>query len=240
MIMEAVKDRYLRITENINKACGDSGRDPKSVKLVVVTKKQPVDKIIEVLKAGATALGENYPQEAFEKKRSVPVEFSAHWHMIGHIQSRKIKYIVDSCDCVHTIDRLDVAKKLNQACSNTGLKLPVLVEVNISGEENKQGYRIQSTEDKDHFYAEIEQLIHLNFLDFCGLMTMPPFSTTAEESRWVFRGCRLLLEDIQERYRLPLLTQLSMGTSQDYEVAIQEGATYVRIGEAIMGERTYP
>lgn len=235
--METIKERYIKVTENIVTACNLVKRDSAEVKLVVVTKRQPAQKIIQVIEAGATILGENYPEEAWKKIINNPIMLTIQWHMIGNVQSRKIKYLVDYFNCIHTIDRLVSAQKIDEACAKVGKKMPALIEVNLSGEISKHGYPVYDKEKLNDFYDEIEKMLSLNWLSLTGLMTMPPSTNNQEDSRKIFRACRLLLEEISNRFNLPDFTQLSMGTSQDYEVAIQEGATFLRIGEAIMGER---
>jgi pyridoxal phosphate enzyme (YggS family) len=155
------------------------------------------------------------------------------------LQSRKIKYIVDEFSRIHSIDRDEIAIKLNTQLAAANKLMPALFEINLSGEESKSGYaaREESSwlELCDHFI----ELKKLSNLEFCGFMTMPPFTNDPEESRPVFAKCRKLLEMMQKRSGQTRFNQLSMGTSLDYEVAIQEGATFIRIGEAIMGKRVY-
>lgn len=236
--MSTIRDRFLCVYEKIFNTCIKYGRDPNSIKLVVVTKKQPVEKILQLLQAGASILGENYPEEIQGKRLMIPDEFVFQWHMIGHIQSRKIKYVVKFCDFVHSIDSLDLGLKLDQACVTAKTTIPAFIEINISGEQSKQGFNLQNSEGKSLFFRNFDKLLQSQGIQLIGLMTMPPYSKVAEDSRQVFRTCRVLLEEIQAEFKLTSFTQLSMGTSQDFEVAIQEGATYLRIGEAIMGERT--
>jgi pyridoxal phosphate enzyme (YggS family) len=190
-----------------------------------------------VLQAGTSQLGENYPEETVAKMPSIHGRPS--WHMIGHLQSRKIKFIIDGFSMIHSIDREEIAIKLNDALQSCEKRLPALVEVNLSGEETKSGF---SAWDEKEWPALADRIIKLNDLpamDFIGLMTMPPFEEDPEASRKYFSKCRKFLEQIQKRMQKPEFCQLSMGTSIDYAVAIEEGATYLRIGQAIMGERTY-
>lgn len=237
--METIRDRYLKVNEIIREKCIKSSRNADEVKLIVVTKKQPVEKIIQVIEAGAETLGENYPEEIVTKRLQLPSDLNPRWHMIGHIQSRKIKYIVQYFDFVHAIDRISVAQKLSQTCAAFNVIMPVLLEVNLSGEDSKQGYPVVNQEDRDRLIYEIETMKSLNTLELRGLMTMPPLVNDKLKNRKIFNNCRILLEDIQHNCALPQFNQLSMGTSQDYETAIEEGATYIRIGEAIIGTRQY-
>ena len=159
--------------------------------------------------------------------------------MIGHVQSRKIKFIIQHFSFVHTIDRISLAQKLNQNCETENKFLPVLIELNLSGEETKQGYQFSNKVNVDLLINEIEDMKSLRHLELCGLMTMPPLVSEKGDNRAIFEKCKYLLEEINDKCDLPGFTQLSMGTSQDYEIAIEEGATFIRIGEAIMGARQY-
>ncbi len=235
--MDTIRDRYLEIRERMIDACRKSGRNPDDVKLVVVTKKQPIEKIIQVIEAGANILGENYPEEVVEKIHDLPQVMTPQWHMIGHVQSRKVKFIIQHFSFVHTIDRISVAQKLNNNCETENKILPVLIELNLSGEETKQGYPVSNKINVDLLINDIEEMKSLRHLDLCGLMTMPPLVTKKGDNRAIFERCRYLLEKINKKCDLPGFTQLSMGTSQDYKIAIEEGATFIRIGEAIMGTR---
>jgi pyridoxal phosphate enzyme (YggS family) len=235
--MEDIRRNYLETLEKIARCAARSARSVDSIQFLVVTKGQSAEKIKEVIEAGATDLGENYPEETHTK---IPLIGSpVHWHMIGHLQSRKIKYIVEDFSMIHSIDRADVAIKLSADLAEAQKAMPALFEVNLSGEESKSGF---AAWDENEWPQLIEQLVNLQKLpglNFCGLMTMPPFSVEPETSRPVFQKCRRLLEMYQKTTKTTNFDQMSMGTSIDYEVAIQEGATYVRVGQAVMGERTY-
>ena len=134
--MDLIKDRYTRIQENIQNSCVSAGRPQNAVKLIVVIKKQPIERIIQVVNAGAEFLGENYPEDIFDKITLLPDGIKPKWHMIGHIQSRKIKILVQSFSYIQSIDRISVARKLNQACAEANITLPILLQVNLSGEES--------------------------------------------------------------------------------------------------------
>lgn len=235
--MDSIRDRYLRVCDKVNRIAIKASRSPSDVKLVVVTKKQPVEKILQVIEAGATLLGENYPEDIHEKITRIPANYQIQWHMIGHIQSRKIKHILNYCNYVHCVDRLEIAKKLDNACRNLSIVLPVLIEVNIIGEDNKFGYSINTNEEKEELFLDIEAITQLKCLKLRGFMTIPPVVSKPEQNQFAFIKCRELLEEAKTKLGLKDFDQLSMGTSQDYESAIQEGATFIRVGEAIMGER---
>jgi PLP dependent protein len=233
-----IKQNYLAFVDEITLCAANNGRRAEDIRLVVVTKGQPVEKIAQVLEAGAIVFGENYPEETAEKiplLMNSPIE----WHMIGHLQSRKIKYIADDFAMIHSIDRAEIAVKLNERLAASGKSMTALFEVNLSGEESKSGYAAWDENGWDALIDDLMKSKELPCLHFTGLMTMPPFAEDPEESRSVFIKCRRLLERFQKRSGDADFGNLSMGTSLDYTVAIQEGATFLRIGQAIMGERTY-
>ena len=236
-----IRERFIEVSRRIHAAGERAGRKTDSVKLVVVTKGQSVEKIVEVIAAGATCIGENYPEETHQKIVQIRnVNSSIELHMIGHLQSRKIKYIADDFSMIHSIDGLEIARDLNAKLQLAQKTLPALLEVNLSGEESKHGFN--GWEEKNWPKLVDQWLLlwtQLPFLDFIGLMTMPPFTENPGNSRQYFRECRKLLRFVQERNGKTSFDQLSMGTSLDYEVAVEEGATFVRIGEAIMGKRIY-
>ncbi len=157
--------------------------------------------------------------------------------MIGHIQSRKIKLVVEYYSMVHSLDSFDTAIKLNTACENCGKKMPVFVEVNIAGESSKYGIEASLENQWDEVVKFVSNIFDLQWLIPVGLMTMPPYTNQGESNRLYFRRCRELLSYINQKLTITGFNELSMGTSSDFEVAIEEGATYVRVGEAIMGPR---
>jgi PLP dependent protein len=232
-----VRDNFLKVTDRICEACNRTNRDSQSVRLVVVTKGQLPEKINEVLEAGANQLGENYPEQTIRKIPFINSGFKPSWHMIGHIQSRKIKFLLPNFSMIHSIDSVGLAQKLDNYFLENRVKIPALIEVNLSGEKSKFGFNVSSKEEKDTFFLEIERVLQTKNLSLNGLMTMPPNTMDSNESRKYFARCRELLFTIQQKFSLTRFTELSMGTSMDFEVAIEEGATLVRIGEAIMGKR---
>ncbi len=237
MAEASIAEKYALVEEKVRTAIKRSGRRPDEVHLVVVTKGQTPQKIAEVIAAGATFLGENYPEETSQKIKEMGTKAtSIDWHMIGHLQSRKIKYVVNNFDMIHSIDRPEIAVALDQKLT---VPMNALLEVNLSGEESKGGFAVWDEAQWAKFSDTVAELVELKNLQFLGLMTMPPFANQAEDSRQYFEKCRRLLEFMQKQLGRASFTQLSMGTSIDYEVAIAEGATYVRIGEAIMGPRNY-
>lgn len=221
-----IKDNLKLITENIKTACEKANRNIEDVKLIAVSKKQSLDVIKEAKDCGINQFGENYVQELQEKHLSIN---NVGWHFIGHLQSNKAKIVAPMISMLHSLDRLSLAGKLNKALTH---ELPVLVQVNVSGEQSKEGV---SPENLSDFLKKLESYEHLQI---CGLMTMPPWAEAAEDSRKYFAKLRTLLEKHKTQLSRPeLFKELSMGTSQDYPVAIEEGATYIRLGSVLLGKR---
>lgn len=232
-----IAENYQNIQAKIADACSRSGRSPQEVNLVVVTKNQPAWKINEVIHSGARRLGENYPEQLAQKIAGIDQTLNPEWHMIGHLQSRKIKYIVEYFSMMHSIDNLDMAEKLSDACKTTGIRLPVCIEVNIAGEISKYGINASDEEEWGLISDLVLKISKMGHLIPIGLMTMPPYVEDGELNRNHFHKCRVLLDFIRQKTNLSEFRELSMGTSSDFETAIEEGATFVRIGEAIMGSR---
>lgn len=227
----------INISDNINTtkqriaaAALKCGRDPDSIKLLAVTKTIPTEYIIKAIDAGITMLGENYVQEARDKIAAIGSR--AQWHMIGHLQTNKAKYVVTLFDYVHSVDRMELAQELDKRAGLINRKLNVLIEVNVSGEKSKSGI------PADDAPALIKQIAGLENLAMRGLMTMAPYSNNPENARPYFSALRNLRDNIsrQQISGIPM-EELSMGMTDDFEVAIEEGATIIRIGRAIFGKR---
>jgi PLP dependent protein len=233
---EDIASRYRLVSEQVKTTALRCGRSIHSIRVVAVCKKQPVKVILEAIQAGAANFGENYPEEAVEKIQAIQ-DMTIQWHMIGHVQSRKTGMVANYFDAVHSIDSLGIAQKLNNHLQNINKRMPVLLEVNIGSEESKTGFEVEAHEQKEQFIKDVEQIILLNNLKLNGLMVMPPFTSNPEESRKYFNRAHKLLDELQERFPSLELKELSMGTSVDYLVAIEEGATLVRVGTAIFGKR---
>lgn len=210
-------------------ACERCGRDPASVQLLAVSKGHPPEVIREALDLGLTHFGESKVQEAKAKLPLCPGR--ARWQMIGHLQTNKARDAVQLFDLIHSVDSLRLAEELNRRAEQLARTVPVLLEANIAGEAGKFGYR------PDLLLAELGQINALPRLEIHGLMTMAPWSPDPERARPVFRGLRQLKERCEERLGAPL-PQLSMGMSGDFEPAIEEGATLIRIGTALFGGRS--
>ena len=236
--MDTIRDRFCAINQKIEEACVLSGRKFTDLKLIVVTKGQSVEKILEVVDAGSINLGENYPEETIIKIEKLKRITTLQWHMIGHLQSRKIKLIYPDFYKVHSIDSLSLAEKINKFYQTKNSVCEILLELNIAGEASKYGFDASSIKNRDNLLVTIENLLQLKNLHIGGLMTMPPVTEKPENNEIYFNNCREFMEKINNHFSINL-TDLSMGTSMDFESAIKCGATYVRVGEAIMGKRNY-
>ncbi len=225
-----IKENLERVLERIEKACDRAGRSPEEVKLVGVTKQVPPERIREAYEAGLKVFGENRIQEALPKMEKL-ADLDIEWHFIGVLQSNKVKKAVENFALIHSISSLKLAKKANGVGERAGKKVPVLFELNLGGEETKAGF------SEEEFFASLDELASLNFLKPLGLMVIPPF-LPPEQVRPYFAKLRSLLEEVRKRgYFCEDFRELSMGMSNDFEVAIEEGATMVRIGTAIFGRR---
>jgi PLP dependent protein len=225
--MSAIRENLQRVMERIEKAARRAGRDPAEIKLVAVSKTVEAARVKEAIEAGVSILGENYVQEA--QRKIEEIGRSVAWHFIGHLQSNKAKYAVRLFDVIHSVDGLPLAQELNRRAEQAGQKTKVMVEVNLSGEETKFGT------DEEKVLNIAKGILSLEHLSLEGLMTMPPYFDSPEMSRPYYIQLRGLKERM-EREGISL-KELSMGMSNDFEIAIEEGATYVRVGTAIFGER---
>jgi pyridoxal phosphate enzyme (YggS family) len=223
-----IAERIASISQRIEAACERAGRDPGSVLLVAVSKTHPAEAVREALRAGVRHLGENRHAEAQEKRPLVPEP--AEWHFIGRLQTNKAKYFPGLFEWIHSIDRAAAAEAVARAYAKAGMTARVLLQVNVSGEATKAG------SDGDAAFALARAAMGLEGLRIEGLMTMAPFEPRPEDTRPVFRATRLLRDRIAAETGLAL-PHLSMGMTNDFEVAIEEGATMVRLGTAIFGER---
>lgn len=219
-----VWDNLQQVREKVRLAAARAGRDLKQIKIIAVTKKVEVPRIREVVQGGVIDLGENRVQELNDKITALPADI--HWHMIGHLQTNKIKYVVGRVDLIHSLDRFSLAEEINRRAVKLGVAARVLVQVNTSGEKTKYG--LSSVELPDFLTA----LRDLPQISVQGLMTIAPYAPNPEEVRPYFRELRLLAD----RHGLE---HLSMGMTNDFEVAVEEGADMLRLGTAIFGSRVY-
>jgi len=230
-------DNYMRVLERITKAANNAGRNPDDIRMVVVTKAQPIEAIQAVINAGATVLGENYIDEALPKIMGLKNKPAIEWHMIGHVQSRKAFPVCKYFQCLHSLDSLKLAEKLARNAVELNISLPVMLEFNVGGEESKSGWNIWIDENWNDILSDIEKIIALPGLNLLGMMTIPPYSPNAEVTRPYYQRLRKFKEIVINQFKLSNFTDLSMGMSGDFEIAIQEGSTWVRIGQAIFGPR---
>ena len=226
-LMSTVRDNLLKVRERIERAAQKAGRDPKEIELVAVSKTVEVDRIKEAIEAGVSILGENYVQEA--QKKIEALEKPVSWHFIGHLQSNKAKYAVRLFDAIHSIDSVPLAEELDRRAAQSDRVVRVMIEVNLSKEATKFGT------DEAKVFNLAGRIQDLDHLSLEGLMTMPPYFDSPEMSRPYYVALRELKEKMIKE-GIPL-KELSMGMSNDFEIAIEEGATYVRVGTAIFGPR---
>ena len=229
MICENIKKIQARIQD----AAEGSGRNPEEIRLVAVSKRMPVEAIVEANQCGQVIFGENYPQEAKEK---IPrLDPSLRWHFIGHLQSNKARIVAELFQVVETVDRLKIGKALDNYARKLNKTLDVLIQVNVGREPQKSGILPEKTEEL------LALLQPLRNLKVCGLMTMPPYGREPEASRPWFRELRQLSLQCAAKglFNNTNSVELSMGMSGDYSVAIEEGATLIRVGTAIFGARQY-
>ena len=216
------------VLERIDDACRRASRSPHTVRLVAVSKTMPAERIGRLVAAGHTLLGENRVQEALSKMADVGPD--ARWHLVGHLQRNKARQAVGRFELIHSVDRLELAQELDRRAAVAGVTQPILVQVNLALEQSKHGV------GESELPRLLESIAPLASLALCGLMTIPPPVHRAEESRPWFSRLRELREQAAARIGRSL-PELSMGMSDDFEVAVEEGATLVRVGRAIFGER---
>lgn len=236
-LVSNIRARYQGVLAQIEAAAARAGRAPGAVQLVVVSKMQPVEVVQAALAAGIRVLGENYAEEAVEKIRALGPLEGLQWHMIGHVQSRKADLVAQNFDLMHSLDSLKLAQRLERFAAEARRCLPVLLECNVGGEASKFGYAASNPAEWEALRAEAEQIAALPHLQIRGLMTMPPLYEGGELTRPFFRRLRELREYLAKTVHQVHWDELSMGTSADFVAAIEEGATLVRVGTAILGAR---
>lgn len=227
-----LKDNLTNVEQHIKEACERSGRSLSEVCLVAVSKTKPKEMLMEVYDCGIRQFGENYVQEMVDKVESLPKDIT--WHMIGHLQRNKVKYVVGRAAMIHSVDSERLAAAISEEAVKKNIVQDILVEVNVAGEENKFGV---TCEDASAFIENIAQLKNIRIR---GLMTSAPFVDNPEDNRKYFKQLKQLLVDInQKNIDNVCMDVLSMGMTNDYTVAVEEGATHVRVGTAIFGARDY-
>ncbi len=228
----SIEQNIIDVKKRINEAALKSGRNPDEILLLAVSKTIDVPKIKEAVNCGLNSLGENRVQEIMEKYE--PMGEGINWHLIGHLQTNKVKYIIDKVCLIHSVESLKLAEEINKRAEKAGVVMDILVEVNMSDEESKFGIK---PKDCENFIRQLSLLKNINVK---GLMTVAPFTENPEENRIYFKEMKKLLIDINNKKIDNInMTELSMGMTGDYCVAIEEGATIVRVGTGIFGERFY-
>jgi pyridoxal phosphate enzyme (YggS family) len=226
--VETIKNNLEIIKEKIKKAALKANRNPEEIKLVAVTKTATIEQIKEAISAGVKIIGENKVQEAKEKYQILTADIE--WHLVGHLQSNKVKYAIEIFDCIHSVDSIKLAQEIDKRSLQFGKITNVLLEVNVSGEETKYGIK---PEEVEPFLKEISEFSRIRIR---GLMTIAPIAEDKEEVRPYFRKLRELSEEIKSKsIKNVKMDYLSMGMTEDFEVAIEEGANMVRIGRGIFG-----
>lgn len=227
-----IKENLAEVEAKICAACERAGRKRNEVTLIAVSKTKPVSMLMEAYDSGIRKFGENKVQEMMDKYESMPQDI--HWHMIGHLQRNKVKYLMGKAALIHSVDSLRLAEEISSQSVRHGVNTDILIEVNIAGEETKFGT------SRDEAIRLVEDAAKLPNIHICGLMTIAPFVDDPEDNRIYFRQIKQLSVDIAEK-KLDNVDMwiLSMGMTGDYEVAIEEGATMVRVGTGIFGERDY-
>lgn len=227
-----IADNLIRVTEDIHSACKRSGRSDSTCQLIAVSKTKPVSMLEEAYNAGVRDFGENKVQELVDKYDKLPSDIR--WHMIGHLQRNKVKYIIDKVFLIHSVDSFRLAEEISKEAQKKGICADILLEVNVSGEESKFGIV------PDGLTELVYDISRLPGIRIKGLMTVPPYTENAEDNRKYFKELKKLSVDINKKsIDNVFMDILSMGMTGDYEVACEEGASYVRVGTGIFGERDY-
>ena len=227
-----VAENLEQVRKNIELACREAGRDPKEVTLISVSKTKPVSMLKEAYDAGSRDFGENKVQEIMDKVPQLPSDIR--WHMIGHLQRNKVKYIVDKVALIHSVDSLRLAETIEHEAARHNVTVPVLIEVNVAQEESKFGLKTEEV------LSLVESVAAFPHIHIEGLMTIAPYTENPEENRPYFKKIKELSVDIaKENIDNVSMDILSMGMTNDYEVAIEEGSTMVRVGTGIFGARNY-
>ena len=227
-----LKENLEAVQKNIIEACKKVGRDSNEVTLIAVSKTKPLSDIEEIMDLGVIEFGENKVQELVDKYENIKAP--VHWHLIGHLQTNKVKYIVDKVALIHSVDSLKLAEQISKEAVKKNVISNILVQVNVAKEETKFGI------ETEEVYDLVEKISKLPNISILGLMTIAPFVENPEENRLIFRKLHQLYVDIKQKNIDNVnMNVLSMGMTNDYQVAIEEGATMVRVGTGIFGARNY-
>lgn len=227
-----IKENITQIQEKINNVCQRCKRAPEDVTLIAVSKTKPAEAVLEAIEAGQKDFGENKVQELCDKIDIIPD--NVRWHLIGHLQTNKVKYVIGKTFLIHSVDSLRLAQKIQDEAFKKQTHVDILIQVNVANEATKFGLSVEETP------KIIEEIAQFPNVHIKGLMTIAPFSETGEQNRAFFRKLKQLSVDINDKNIDNVsMSVLSMGMSHDFETAIEEGATYVRVGTSIFGERNY-
>lgn len=230
--ISSIQDAIAEVSGRIEAACKRAGRDPQEVTLIAVSKTMPVEAIREAMMCGTVDFGENRPQELRDKQAEITEPLR--WHMIGSLQTNKLKYVIGKTVLIHSVDSVHLAEAIEEMSAKKNLVTEVLLEINIAGEDSKHGIAPETLEE---LVREVAKLSHIKIR---GLMTVAPYTENAEENRMYFRKMKQLMVDINSKNIDNIsMDILSMGMTGDYEIAIEEGATLVRVGTGIFGHRVY-
>ncbi len=232
-----IEKRYETVYKQLEEAALRANRDPKEITVLAVSKLQPVEKIRSAYDAGIRFFGESYVEEALPKMEALIDLENVIWEMVGHVQSRKAKLVANSFSRLHSLSSIKLARLLNRHRDTALSPMEVLIQVNVSGEESKQGVDATEREDWDNVLKFAQELKDYPNLKLTGLMSMPPLFDDPEQNRPYFQKVRELLNYLNEKDSSLNLHELSMGTSYDFVIAIEEGATIVRLGSSLLGER---
>jgi len=238
-MVNIIRENLKIINEKMMTAVEKSGRKPDEIKLLAVTKMVPIFTIKAAIEAGLQEFGENYPEQAVEKIENLISKPRPTWHMIGHIQSRKSKIVCSHFDWVHSIDSLKIAQRINRNCREINRLMPILLEVNLSGEDSKFGFKAWDEHEWEELLLPFHEIVKQENVKVEGLMSMPPFFDDPELTRPYYQRLTRLQKYLQAHLPEASWKELSIGTSFDYEVAIEEGATIIRLGTAIFGRRPF-
>ncbi len=227
-----VGELYLKVKKQVQQACTACGSDGASCTLIAVSKTKPIEMLKEAYDVGCRDFGENKVQEILDKYQLLPAD--TRWHMIGHLQTNKVKYIVDKVCMIHSVDSMKLAKEISKEAVKKQVTVPILLEVNVAEEDTKYGFKVEEV------LAAVREIALLPGIQVQGLMTIAPFVEEGEENRIYFQRLKQLSVDIStENIDNISMDILSMGMTGDYLVAVSEGATYVRVGSGIFGDRIY-
>ncbi|HUH96904.1 MAG TPA: YggS family pyridoxal phosphate-dependent enzyme [Anaerolineales bacterium] len=236
-LVPSIRARYQQTLDTIAASAHNAGRAPDSVRLVVVTKLQPLEVVRAAIEAGAQILGENYPEEAVQKITDLKSQTAVEWHIIGHVQSRKARLVAEHFALFQSLDSLKLAERVDRFAAEFNRRLPVLLEFNVGEEPSKSGWPASDETRWTAWLDEVRAVAALTHLQVRGLMTMPPLVPDPEAARPYFQRLRRLQDFLARHVPHVEWRELSMGTSADYPVAVEEGATLVRVGQAILGQR---